>query len=335
MRLCLIGDFSKELDEGYKNVSHHLADELEQQIILSRLNIKNSRSGSFWKQLFNESPDVFHIITQPTYSSLVFAALLKVFWKKTRILISALRPETYFGTNAGWLKKKVISLLQPDLFLVQSSVYLNLLTQLGCKTRRVNNGVDINRFHPVNLEDKRRLRQKYGLDAKSTIVLHVGHLEKARNLDQLIPLVSPSIQIVVAGSVYMGTNHDLILTLENAGLRIFKGYQAQIEEFFMLADIYVFLANPGDSLSMPLSILEAFSCNLPVITTRFKGIDNTFKDENGLVYIDSQDELSSAIEKIKSNPEKANTRKMVENMSWNAISLQLQEIYMELLDDKR
>jgi glycosyltransferase involved in cell wall biosynthesis len=333
MRLCLIGDFSMDLDEGYKNVSHHLADELEQQLILSKLNIKKSGSYSFWKQLFSESPDIFHIITQPTFSSLLFAALLKVFWNKAKIIISALRPETYFGTSAGWLNKKLVSLLHPDLILVQSNVFITLFNQLGCETRQLNNGVDIDQFHPATLEEKRNLRQKYSLDAESTVVLHVGHLEKARNLDQLIPLVGPGLQIVVAGSVYLGTNYGLILTLENAGLRIFKGYQAHIEEFYMLADIYVFLANPGDSLSMPLSVLEAFACNLPVITTRFKGLENTFKNENGVIFIDSQDDLPSAIEKIKSYTLMVNTRKMVENMSWHSISMQLQKIYMELMDE--
>jgi hypothetical protein len=40
MQVCLIGDFSPNLDEGYKNVSHYLADELGTRLEIKRLDVK-------------------------------------------------------------------------------------------------------------------------------------------------------------------------------------------------------------------------------------------------------------------------------------------------------
>ncbi len=70
MVICLIGDFSANMDEGYKNVCHYLAKELESHHIVIKLDVKKISSLNFWKTVINAHPHIAHLITQPTSVSL-------------------------------------------------------------------------------------------------------------------------------------------------------------------------------------------------------------------------------------------------------------------------
>jgi glycosyltransferase involved in cell wall biosynthesis len=334
MQVCLIGDFSELLDEGYKNISHYLAKELETRLELKKLDNKEINSVSFWKTALILRPQIAHLLAQPTMSSLLFVILCRILWKDAKIVISALRPEQFFANRLMQLNKFVLRLARPDLILVQSIYAKDKFEQLGCKTEILPNGVDIKRFSPVTRSEKSKLREKYDLDPARPVLLHVGHLEDARNLETLIPLVKDRIQIVIAGSLYMGVNQTLIERLERSGLRILKGYQAHVEELYQLSDCYVFPLEPGNSLSMPLSVLEAMACNLPVVSTRFKGLETAFCEGNGLKFINSPDDVAPAIGEMLNFSKRIQTRDQVQSFSWNKIASRLCGFYSDVCDSR-
>ncbi len=43
-------------------------------------------------------------------------------------------------------------------------------------------GVDTEKFQPVSGEESQKLKAKYGLDPLKPVVLHVGHLNRGRNV---------------------------------------------------------------------------------------------------------------------------------------------------------
>jgi glycosyltransferase involved in cell wall biosynthesis len=330
--ICLVGDFSGDLDEGYKNTSYHLARGLEEHNTVIRLNVKRVRAVEPWRSLLRLRPQLIHIIAQPTHQSLMFTRLLGLAWPQARTVISSLRPEAYFiGGKVSQIQRRLIHLTRPNLVLVQSHEARGLLEQLGCSVAQLPNGVDLERFRPVTGERRRQLRTQYGLDPGRPVVLHVGHLQATRNLMALSPLPRAGVQVVIAGSLYMGTDHSLIARLERAGVRVFKGYQARVEELYMLADCYVFPPQPGDSLSMPLSVLEAMACNLRVVTARFSGLEYAFEEGHGLRFIDSTDAFLPYVQEMLVSPMPA-TRPMVSAYSWQSVINRLQRHYQELLD---
>ena len=219
----------------------------------------------------------------------------------------------------------------PELILTQSESARTKFSEMGLDVRFLSNGVDLDRFSPVAVEKKTALRKKYALDPSRQIILSVGHLMAVRNFQALVPLIQTGCQVIIAGSVYMGDNPQLVSQLEDAGIRVYVGYQPHVEELYQLADCYVFPPEPGDSISMPLSVLEAMACNLPVISTRFPGLIDAFGENNNVVFVDNMDDIVQQVEGIISNEYSPGTRELVKSFSWDAIGEQLHSYYQSIL----
>ncbi len=337
MKICIIGDFSDNLDEGYKNTSHYLAASLEAlpDTEVMRFNARMVRTRRFWQELARISPDVVHTIAQPTHASLIGTALVRMLHPRARTVVSALRADKYFPDDFPTIGHGVVmQVARPDLVLVQTRHYASLFERLGCRVEYLPNGVDLDRFRPVSRDRRVELRRKYGLDEHKPVVLHVGHLEPDRNLTAFEDLPAQGVQVVVAGSLYMGTHHDLIARLEQAGLKLLKGYWPDVHELYQLADCYVFPLRPGNSLTMPLSVLEAMACNLPVLATRFSGLAAFSGFESyGFAFIEPYEPLLPRVRAMVAAREagQVHTRGLVRDFSWQAIAGRLRGYYGRLV----
>ena len=61
-------------------------------------------------------------------------------------------------------------------------------------------------------------------------------------------------------------------------------YITHLEEIYALSDCYVFpTTDRRYCVEMPLSVLEAMSCNLPMLTTRFGALPGVFEEASGLI----------------------------------------------------
>jgi glycosyltransferase involved in cell wall biosynthesis len=332
VQICLIGDFCRNLDEGYKNTSHYLAKGLEQHHAVIRLNAKQVGSAAFWRDFRRTRPDIIHTVAQPTDRSLVLTYLLRRFRPRARTVLSALRGEGYFAASGcNTRQHRLLRAVPPDLVLAQTRGAEALFRAAGCRSMRLSNGVDLERFKPVTRERKYELRRKYGIGLDRPVVLHVGHLHAARNLHALTPLPAAGKQVVVAGSLYMGIHHDLIRRLERAEFQLFSGYQPCIEELYQLSDCYVFPTLPSNSITMPLSVLEAMACNLPVITTRFTGLEEYFVSGHGFAFVDGPGEIPTRVDEALRSTDPCTTRTMVQDLSWEAVIDRLQSYYRGLI----
>ena len=133
-------------------------------------------------------------------------------------------------------------------------------------------GVDTERFCPVSAEQKRALREKYNLPADKTIVLHVGHLNVKRNVEQLLA-VNENAHSVLVASTYAPENKDAQLKkrlLQKANITLIDEFLPNIEEIYQLADVYLFpVVAFHKCIDVPLSALEAAACGIPVVTTPY------------------------------------------------------------------
>jgi glycosyltransferase involved in cell wall biosynthesis len=195
------------------------------------------------------------------------------------------------------------------------------LSRLGCNVKFIPSGVDTERFCPVTKEKRCNLRRKYGFSVNESIVLHVGHINRRRNLQLLkrIQQVDGN-QVLIVGSTSTPQDGVLKEELEQSGIRCITQYLAHIEELYQLSDCYVFpVMTPGAAIDVPLSVLEAMACDLPVVTMRFGGLTRFIEEKNGFMFADTEAELVAIVE-IAKKFHAPKTRIMANLFSWENLS---------------
>lgn len=323
----MVGDFSSDLDEGLKNIAHYCADELSKNNEVKRLNIKRPRSFEFLYTFVTFKPDVIHYFTGPTLQSLFLLKILGMRARRSKRIVSALLPKS---SEKLFHNKTFITLhpyLKPDLVIVQNKTIGMSFESIRYPIKYLYNGVDIEKFKPVDHELKMSLREKYGIDKNKFIVLHVGHLSRVRNIQSLMDLQSNEVQVLIVGSTYLGVDNDLCDSLEKKGCKVIKGYVSKVNELYQLSDCYIFPVDPGNSICMPLSVLEAMACNIPVITTKYEGLTDAFSQGNGLYFEENVKNFNGIIDRIRLQKGIINTRDMVKNFSWGSIVSDLEKCY--------
>lgn len=326
MKICLVGEYTGNLDEGMRNVASYLAEELSKTHEVLRLDVRNIFRANFWKSINHFRPDLVHYVPGPSVVSLVILKII-AHYSNARTVVSATQPRFSF----------VLKLIapKPDLVLTQSSGAEEYFQGLGFRTSFFPNGVDPSRFTPAFEREKERLRDKYKIDSEKFVILHVGSTRRRRNLHLLREIQKDSNQVLIVASTSMPMDQDLYQELTNAGCIVWRKYLPNINEIYQMSDCYVFPAiDPMSSIEIPLSILEAMSCNLPIITTRFGGLVRVFEEGDGMIFVENENDMLVALARIKEGSIGIRTREKVLPYSWKNISKDLEKIYLRILNSK-
>jgi glycosyltransferase involved in cell wall biosynthesis len=185
-------------------------------------------------------------------------------------------------------------------------------------------GVDVDRFVPVLEERKLELRRRYGLPERGPIALHVGHARPSRGLDTLVELQrkhADLTSVVIIGSS-LGSDPAVVRMLREGGVQVIDSYQRDIQEYYQLADIYVFpVYDEEAAIGAPLSVLEAMACNLPIVTSPFGALSDMVEASDGFFYAHGQPDIIPAVGvALGLEQDQIATRKKVERYSWTAIA---------------
>lgn len=325
MNICIVARFSDTRDEGERNVAHSIFEEASRRHAVRALNLDQIGSASFWSRAFSGgAPDIIHYLGALTPRNLALLGILRTRWLH--------RPRTTFSVIFTPPIVDVCglpSLFRPDLVLCQSRRLREQLTAQGWSAVQLPNGIDTGRFAPVPPESKRALRHRYGIGEDEFVVLHVGHLKANRNLDLFEELGQRGMSGIVIASQAIETNEDIAGRLERAGCRVRIGFLPHVEEYYQLADCYLFPVHDGNSIATPLSVLEAMACGIPVVSRRFSGLEDLFADGEGIIYGETNLELITAIETIQDGLA-LSPRQHVERLSWTDIGSRLDQIYHDL-----
>ncbi|HRQ40141.1 MAG TPA: glycosyltransferase family 4 protein [Chloroflexota bacterium] len=133
----------------------------------------------------------------------------------------------------------------------------------------IPNGVDTQRFAPVWLPEKERLRQELEIGEGETAV-YAGRLVAEKCVDQLIQLwpqvreVYGRAQLLVLGS---GPEEGRLKQLAGEGV-CFLGDVADVAPYLQAADLFIL---PSATEGLSNAMLEALAAGLPVIATRVGG----------------------------------------------------------------
>jgi glycosyltransferase involved in cell wall biosynthesis len=332
MKICLLGEYSGELDEGMRKVSSHFGEELKKQHQILTLDLRKAFSKDFWKDVKNFNPEIIHYIHGPSVRSFISLKVISFYSRDAKTIISAMHP------HFTLLSERFISLFTPNLILTQSYETEAMFKKRGCKTEFLPCGVDVNRFTPTTARLKEELRKKYGINKEKFVILHVGSVKKGRNVQLLEKLQKENNQVLVVGSTSTRVEPRVYQQLRKNGCIVWIKYFKNIEEIYALSDCYLFPTSPknkANSIEIPLSILEAMACNLPVIATKFGALLRVFEEGDGLIFVEKEEDFIATLGKIKKTNANTKTREKVLPYSWENIGKKLEEIYSNLMDGEK
>jgi len=321
----MLGNVNSYLDEAQKNIANRLFKELSEKHDVRYENAKeNLFNFKFWKRINEFDPDIIHVFLSPTTFVLLYGKLFRILTKKTKIIISAFQPP-----QVPYKCTMIIEILKPDLYLTISNQLTNYFKDLGCNAIVLPCGVDVQKFKPVNKERKMKLRKKYNIPQNKFVVLHVGHATKARNLSVFKNLLDDKIQSIFVSSKSFNIDKTLVRELKQSGCITFCDYIENIEELYQLADCYVFpTINESNSIALPLSVLEAMACNIPVIATRFGALSELFKDDGSFLFFNgTTEDLAEKIQLIMKSHRTVANRDKVLKFDWKNVTKKLEDIY--------
>lgn len=163
----------------------------------------------------------------------------------------------------------------------------------------LRNAVDTEIFKPSkNME----LRHKYGIKENEILILFVGYLDIFKGIFELIDAFyeinkeNKNVKLMMVGTG--PKKEELKRNVSNlTDFVIFTGQilPSEIYKYYQAADIFVL---PSYTEGLPVSVLEAMACGLPIITTNVGGIPEVVEDSLNGFLINSKDE-NELREKLK------------------------------------
>ena len=326
VKILLIGDFSSNYDEGLKNIAKYFYKLLSSNHEVDQLNVKEITLKKLLK--VNNNYDIIHYFTSPTLSSIIMMKFFSIKSGSSKKIVSCLHPDfSIFIKNR--ISRKLIGLFfKVDILLYQADK--QILKDMSDILIYLSNGVDIKKFKPAKDSEKIRLREKYGLETDKFTILHVGHISEKRNLEILAKIknMNNNFQILIVSGKYLGIDKIILENLKKSGCNVLINYYPNIEEIYALSDCYVFPVLWGNTINIPLTILEAMATNLPVVSLDYPTL--TIFNQKGLYLAENTQDILKEIKNLKNDLDsdlKVRNREKVLNFSWEIIVQKLESVY--------
>ncbi len=231
-----------------------------------------------------------------------------------------------------WRRSAIPTIKLADVIIVPSEYLVRVFKQFGLTARAIYNLVDTARLHfreriplrPIFLSN-RNLEVHYGVDR----VLRAFAIIQAKFPEATLEIVGDGSQ-----------RRTLEMLAKDLNLRntTFRGQvdPTSIAGVYDAADIYL---NGSEIDNQPLSLLEAFACGLPIVTTDAGGIPDIVSDRKTGMVVPRGDyaQLAERAIEVLNNPLLAsqmiqNGRQECLKYSWDAVRSAWLETYHKLGD---
>jgi glycosyltransferase involved in cell wall biosynthesis len=326
-------------DEGIKNLARHLLRVLSkghEVLALSKLpwpgrdDVRGVRMNSYFlnrrllRELRGFRPDRALYIpwTSGTPRTLLRARVLRI---AARCPVALLLAQPY---EMGRSMSLIARWLLPDLVLAMSDSVIAQYRDWGARAEFIAAGVDLARFDLPTRERRAAVREKLGVSADDRLVLHVGHLNRGRlDSSEMTRLArQPSQRVLVIGSPDTPQDPSLIQELTNAGCIVRGEFEPRIEDYYGAADAYLFpTSEERRSIGVPLSVLEALACGVPVVARPFASLPRLFESTAYVTFAISSAEIEEALAMLPRSPDRA-ARSLVARLDWSDIGTRLTEL---------
>lgn len=148
----------------------------------------------------------------------------------------------------------------------------------------LRNCIDVKRFsNELNFDEKRKLKEKYGIKDNEKILLFTGRITPEKGVKELVEslknISNQNYKLLILGSAlnelktktkYQEEIENIVQTISSKV--IFTGFikYEEINKFYSIADIAVLPSIWDDPA--PLTVIESLVSGLPIITTNSGGI---------------------------------------------------------------
>jgi glycosyltransferase involved in cell wall biosynthesis len=199
---------------------------------------------------------------------------------------------TLFGTDDGLsLSKYTVgrillrALSQADAIICVTDLFYDSFAQAGLDASHlvvIPYAVDTNVYKPIDLTQKRILKQELGIQG-APVVLFVGGIVQRKGIDLLahawkyVLAEWPAARLLLVGPLYLGMEKQRIFVDEIRGIIesysglesvTFVGEVSDASPYDRVCDLFVF---PSRQEGFGMAMIEAMACRKPVITANFIG----------------------------------------------------------------
>jgi glycosyltransferase involved in cell wall biosynthesis len=222
---------------------------------------------------------------------------------------------TCHGDNTGaprtlWLTR--MSALWADAYVAVSPRIAALARRMQeCaeyKLHVIENGVDLSAFLP-DPEARRQVRCEWNLPAEAFVIGTVGRLAPDKSYHRLIraaaPLLGARCRLVLVGDGSDGPSlRALAAAQPTAAFIHFAGVRADVARLLPAFDVF---ALSSRTEGLPLAVLEAMACGLPVISTAVGGVPDVVNEGVSGLLVPNGDEpaLEAALASLRADPARA------------------------------
>ncbi|HDR3886992.1 TPA: glycosyltransferase family 4 protein [Bacillus cereus] len=163
-------------------------------------------------------------------------------------------------------------------------------------------GIDVQRFTPVTEIEKRELKLQYGYKSQDFLMFYAAEFNKNKNQSFLIHVLAqlknemPHAKLLLAGEGPLMEECEKIATqLGVTNMVHFLGYRNDIASLLQMCDLAVASSYRE---GLPVNIMEAMACGLPVVATDNRGHrELIINNKNG--WIVDRDDIKAMADRIK------------------------------------
>ena len=270
---------------------------------------------------FNPDVLIYFPFASMTFASYLRLLFLKSMNHKAKSIILAMQPKPL----KNW-QQMIAKFIKPNIALTPSPQLHQVWGSMKIENKLLPLYTNLDDFKPVKCEkQKLSLREKHRIPLNKYVISHMGHLNVGRNLESLISLQKVGYQIVIVGSSSTPSDakgpEELKQKLIDSGIIIIDKYIDNIAEIYQLSDLYIFpVVAKCSSIGLPLSILEARACVIPVLTTEFGSTKKYLEDDFGNIFYSEPIDFLKNVHEIKNlNLDKTKTNIRELNKRYNQL----------------
>ncbi len=204
----------------------------------------------------------------------------------------------------------------------------------------IHHGTDTNTFRPGRAEDRRFIRQTWGIEGGKTVFLFVGDLRKGARQCILAMREFPDRKLVFVSRSPVAEWQELAKTEQVVDRVVFAGPTENVQHAYAGADAFL-CPTPYDPFALVVS--EAMCSGLPVVVSAAAGAAELIQHgKNGLVLENPRDveELTRHMKRLCADPVFAKelgqqARLSQEQQTWDHVAAETMRVYERQLATER